>query len=86
MDVRTWERGVGMTLACGTAACAAAVAAMRKKLTDRKVVVTVPGGPLTVEWRQDNHVWMTGPVATDFTGVIDPDTLAWHKTGMKGAA
>jgi diaminopimelate epimerase len=86
MKVRTWERGVGLTLACGTAAAAAAVAAMRKKLTERAVVVTVPGGPLTVEWRDDNHVWMTGPVATDFAGVIDPDTLAWRKTEMKGAA
>jgi diaminopimelate epimerase len=86
MTVRTWERGVGLTLACGTAAAAAAVAAMRKKLTDRTVVVTLPGGPLTVEWRGDNHVWMTGPVATDFAGVIDPDTLAWHKSEMKGAA
>jgi diaminopimelate epimerase len=86
ITVRTWERGVGMTEACGTAACAAAVAAMRKNLTDRKVVVTVPGGQLTVEWREDNHVWMTGPVATDFSGVIDPVTLDWRKTEMKGAA
>jgi diaminopimelate epimerase len=86
IDVRTWERGVGLTLACGTGACAAAVAAMRKKLTDRKVAVNLPGGSLTVEWRADNHVWMTGPVATDFTGVIDPETLAWHKTELQGAA
>jgi diaminopimelate epimerase len=86
MDVRTWERGVGLTLACGTAACAAAVAAMRKKLTDRTVVVNLPGGPLTIELRDDNHVWMTGPVATDFAGTIDPDTLAWHKTELQGAA
>ena len=46
ITLRTWERGVGLTRACGTAACAAAVAAMRKKLTDRKVTVTLPGGPL----------------------------------------
>jgi diaminopimelate epimerase len=86
IKVRTWERGVGLTLACGTAACAAAVAAMRKKLTERNVVVTVPGGPLSVEWRDDNHVLMTGPVATDFEGVIDADTLAWHKAAVRGAA
>jgi diaminopimelate epimerase len=83
---RTWERGVGLTQACGTAACAVAVAAVRKRLTERKVVVTLPGGPLTVEWRDDNHVWMTGPVATDFTGVIDPQTLAWRKTDSRSAA
>jgi diaminopimelate epimerase len=59
---------------------------MRKKLTDRTVVVNLPGGPLTVEWRDDNHVWMTGPVATDFSGVIDPDTFAWHKSELQGAA
>src|ERR1019366_8925130 len=75
ITVRTWERGVGLTLACGTAACAAAVAAMRKNLADRSIVVTLPGGPLAVEWRDDNHVWTTGPVATEFEGVIDPDTL-----------
>jgi diaminopimelate epimerase len=86
ITVKTWERGVGLTLACGTAACAAAVAAMRKKLTERSVVVTVPGGPLAVEWRADNHVWMTGPVTTDFSGEIDPDTFAWHKTPVRGAA
>jgi diaminopimelate epimerase len=86
ITVRTWERGVGLTLACGTAACAAAVAAMRKNLTDRSVVVTLPGGPLAVEWRDDNHVWMTGPVASEFEGVIDPDTLAWEKTAVRGVA
>jgi diaminopimelate epimerase len=59
---------------------------MRKNLTDRSVVITLPGGTLAVEWRTDNHVWMTGPVATDFAGIIDRDTLAWHKTEMKGAA
>jgi diaminopimelate epimerase len=83
--VRTWERGVGLTKACGTAACAAAVAAMRKKLTDHKVTVTLPGGPLLVEWREDGHVWMTGPVETEFEGTIDPETLAWTARG-KGAA
>ncbi len=78
ITVKTWERGAGLTLACGTAACAAAVAAVRKGLTDRKVTVTLPGGPLTVEWRADNHVWMTGPIESEFEGTFDPDTLAWQ--------
>ena len=68
LTVRTWERGVGLTRACGTAACAAAVAAMRKKLTDNKVTVTLPGGAMLVEWRDDGHVWMTGPVESEFEG------------------
>jgi len=75
--MRTWERGVGLTKACGTAACAAAVAAMRKGLADRRVTVTLPGGPLTIEWRDDDHVWMTGPVEAEFEGTVDPETLAW---------
>ncbi len=85
LTVRTWERGVGLTKACGTAACAAAVAAMRKNLCDRRVTVTLPGGPLTIEWRADDHVMMTGPVEAEFDGVIDPETLAWSQT-QKGAA
>jgi diaminopimelate epimerase len=85
ITVRTWERGVGLTRACGTAACAAAVAAMRRKLTDRKVTVTLPGGPLVVEWRADNHVWMTGPIESEFEGMLDLDTLRWQVTA-RGAA
>jgi diaminopimelate epimerase len=85
ITVKTWERGVGLTRACGTAACAAAVAAMRKKLVDNKVTVTLPGGPLSVEWRDDGHVWMTGPVETEFTGELDPETLAWS-VAERGAA
>ncbi len=85
ISVKTWERGVGLTQACGTAACAAAVAAMRKKLTDRTVTVTLPGGPLIVEWRADGHVWMTGPVEDEFAGTLDPDTLDWRVT-ERGAA
>jgi diaminopimelate epimerase len=83
--VRTWERGVGLTQACGTAACAAAVAAMRKKLVDKRVTVTLPGGSLVVEWRDDGHVWMTGPVETEFEGTLDPETLRWEATA-RGAA
>jgi diaminopimelate epimerase len=85
ITVKTWERGVGLTNACGTAACAAGVSAMRRKLTDSKVTVTLPGGPLTIEWRDDGHVWMTGPVEAEFEGAIDPETLSWSVTG-KGTA
>jgi diaminopimelate epimerase len=75
--IRTWERGAGLTKACGTAACAAAVAAARLKRTDRKVTVTLPGGDLVVEWREsDDHVMMTGPVAFEFKGHFDPVLFA----------
>src|ERR1700751_2950986 len=60
--IRTWERGAGLTKACGSAACAAAVAAARKRLTARKVTVTLPGGDLAIDWREtEDHVLMTGP-------------------------
>ena len=71
ITVRTWERGAGLTKACGSAACAAAVCAARKGLTDRLVTVTLPGGPLEIEWRADNHILMTGPVALEHEGVLD---------------
>jgi diaminopimelate epimerase len=75
LKVRTWERGAGMTRACGTAACAAAVAAARRELTGRKVRVTLPGGDLLVEWREsDGHILMTGPYALDFEGQL-PEEL-----------
>ena len=70
--IRTWERGAGLTKACGSAACATAVAAARLKRTERKVKVTLPGGELTIEWRADDHVLMTGPVAFEFAGTFDP--------------
>jgi len=71
--IRTWERGAGLTRACGSAACAAAVCAARKRLTGRKVTVTLPGGDLAIEWRErDDHVLMTGPVAYEFEGQFDP--------------
>jgi len=70
--IRTWERGAGLTKACGSAACAAAVAAARLKRTDRLVRVTLPGGELTIEWRErDDHVLMTGPVEFEFAGKFD---------------
>jgi diaminopimelate epimerase len=75
--IRTWERGAGLTKACGSAACAAAVSAARTKRTGRKVTVTLPGGDLLVEWREsDNHVLMTGPVAYEFEGRFDPALFA----------
>ena len=75
--IRTWERGAGLTKACGSAACAAAVAAARLKRTNRKVKVTLPGGELTIDWRErDDHVLMTGPVEFEFTGKFDAALFA----------
>lgn len=69
--MRVWERGAGITLACGSGACATAVASIRRGLTGRKVKVSMNGGDLTLEWREsDNHVYMTGPVAYVFRGYI----------------
>jgi diaminopimelate epimerase len=69
-----WERGAGLTLACGSGACAALVNAARRGLTGRRATVSLPGGDLVIEWREDGpeggHVLMTGPVATAFTGEI----------------
>ncbi len=71
--IRTWERGAGLTKACGSAACAAAVAAARLKRTGRKVRVTLPGGDLVIEWREsDDHVLMTGPAEFESEGRFDP--------------
>jgi diaminopimelate epimerase len=64
--LRVWERGTGLTQACGTAACAAAVAAMRKQLVDRTVTVVLPGGPLTITWTDTNRILMTGPVEHEY--------------------
>ncbi|MBE9557504.1 MAG: diaminopimelate epimerase [Proteobacteria bacterium] len=69
--LRVWERGAGITLACGSGACATAVAAVRRGLIDRKVELIMDGGSLTAEWREDGHVLLTGPVATSFTGMLD---------------
>jgi diaminopimelate epimerase len=69
--LRVWERGAGLTRACGTGACAAVVAAHRRGLVDRKATVEMDGGELVIEWREsDDHVLMTGPVAVEFTGVL----------------
>jgi len=78
--MRVWERGVGITRACGTGACATLVAAARRGLTGRKAEVVLDGGPLEIEWLSDGHVRMTGPVATSFTGVLD-ESLARGAAG-----
>jgi len=76
ITLRVWERGAGLTLACGTAACATLVAAHRRGLTGRNALVDLPGGTLLIEWREsDNHVWMTGPVATSFVGTFESGTF-----------
>ena len=74
--LRTWERGAGLTRACGSAACAAAVCAARKGLTGRRVTVSLPGGDLEIEWRDDDHILMTGPAELEYQGVLDLAALA----------
>ncbi len=79
MTIRTWERGAGLTKACGTAACAAAVAGARTGRTARAIELRAPGGLLTVEWRADDHVVLTGPAEWEFSGSFDPATGAWAR-------
>lgn len=79
LTIRTWERGAGLTKACGSAACAAAVLAARTGRAGRAVTVTVPGGPLDIVWRGDDHVIMTGPAEWEFSGTFDPETGAWER-------
>jgi len=75
--MRTWERGAGLTRACGSAACATAVAAARLRRTNRKVTMTLPGGDLVIEWRpSDDHVLMTGPATFEYEGSFDPKLFA----------
>ena len=73
--LRIWERGTGVTLASGSCSCAAAVAAHRRGLTERKVTVRVDGGTLLIDWREDG-VWMSGPTAHVFDGWLTPEFLA----------
>lgn len=70
--LRVWERGAGLTRACGTGACATAIGAMRRGLVDRSVTVTLPGGPLRIDWREDGEIVMTGAAAESFRGTFDP--------------
>jgi diaminopimelate epimerase len=74
---RVWERGAGVTLACGSGACALVAAGVRRGLLDRRVEVILDGGSLTIDWPAEGAgVRMTGPVATVFEGVLSPDFLA----------
>ena len=73
LRLAVWERGAGLTRACGSGACAAAVNAIRRGLTDRRVVVSMPGGELEVEWDGEGEVSLTGPAALAFTGEIELD-------------
>jgi diaminopimelate epimerase len=76
IKLRVWERGAGLTLACGTAACATVVAASRLRMIGRQATVSLPGGDLFVEWRADDHVLMTGPVALVAEGTFAPELFA----------
>ena len=78
LRMRVWERGAGITLACGTGVCAVAVAAHLRGLTGRSVKIDADGGMLEVDWREDG-VWLTGPVAHPFDGVLSPEFLAAHR-------
>ena len=78
--LRTWERGAGLTEACGTAACAALVNGARTRRSARKATVTVPGGDLIVEWLDNDHVTLTGPAEFEWRGMLDPATGAWTRS------
>ncbi len=78
MRMRVWERGAGITLACGSGACAVIVAAVRRGLTERKADIELDGGTLHMEWLENGHVLMTGPVAISFTGEL-PDSFLNQK-------
>jgi diaminopimelate epimerase len=73
--LRIWERSAGLTLACGSGACAALVNAHRRGLAGRVATLVLDGGELVIEWLEDDHVLMTGPVATAFTGSVDLDAF-----------
>ena len=77
--IRTWERGAGLTEACGSAACATLVCAVRKELMERSGTITVPGGDLRIEWSADGGVLMTGPAEFEFHGRLDPVSGAWER-------
>lgn len=74
--LRVWERGAGLTRACGTGACATAVMAMRRKLVDSSVTVALPGGELQIEWNEGGSIRMTGPATESFRGSFEWDDFA----------
>jgi diaminopimelate epimerase len=78
LRMRVWERGTGITLACGSGACATAVAAHLRGMIGPRVAIQVDGGTLEVDWRDDG-VWLTGPVARVFDGVLSPEYVAAHR-------
>jgi len=82
--LRVWERGVGITRACGTGACATAIGAMRRGLVDRRVTVTLPGGALTIEWRDDGEIVMTGPATESYRGDFDAAAYGLYEFGTAG--
>lgn len=90
ISTRTWERGAGLTLACGSAACATAVSAARTGRTGRKITINVasakPPAELRIEWREsDDHVIMTGPAEWEWSGKLDPATGSWTRDHEQGA-
>jgi len=77
IQLKVWERGAGLTLACGTAACAAQVAAVRRGMTERVATVRLPGGDLKIAWREsDGHVLQSGPIAVAFMGMVEIPNIA----------
>src|SRR5690606_10706966 len=80
--LRTWERGAGLTQACGTAACAAVVNGARTRRTARTALVSLPGGDLTVEWRDHDQVVLPGPAKLAWTGTLDPASGLWARNAV----
>ncbi len=76
MRLRVWERGVGITPACGTGACAAVANASRREIGNRRMKVETDGGLLDIDWRDDGRIYMTGPAVTSYTGVLDDSLMA----------